>query len=140
LPGCYVLYRLAARGGHALLSRRFSEAQMQRTFRYFQRHGALTLMVPALLPPPAPFKLFVLAAGVAHSRPPQFVLAIAVARRRALPRARRAGDLLRRRRARADADARPTVAMVLVGTLVGAALFWWLRAARLRRLEQAGAR
>ena len=37
-------------------------------------------MVPALLPPPAPFKLFVLAAGLANVRPVQFVLAIAVAR------------------------------------------------------------
>ena len=37
-------------------------------------------MVPALLPPPAPFKLFVLAAGVAEVRPLQFVSAIAVAR------------------------------------------------------------
>jgi uncharacterized membrane protein YdjX (TVP38/TMEM64 family) len=37
-------------------------------------------MVPALLPPPAPFKLFVLAAGLANVRPLQFVLAIAVAR------------------------------------------------------------
>jgi uncharacterized membrane protein YdjX (TVP38/TMEM64 family) len=37
-------------------------------------------MVPALLPPPAPFKLFVLMAGVANVRPWQFVLAIAVAR------------------------------------------------------------
>ena len=40
----------------------------------------MALMVPALLPPPAPFKLFVLAAGLANVRPLQFVLAIAVAR------------------------------------------------------------
>ena len=46
----------------------------------YQRHGLLALMVPALLPPPAPFKLFVLAAGVAHVRPFQFVAAIAIAR------------------------------------------------------------
>jgi len=37
-------------------------------------------MVPALLPPPAPFKLFVLLAGVAEVRPAQFVTGIAIAR------------------------------------------------------------
>ena len=40
----------------------------------------LALIVPALLPPPAPFKLFVLLAGVAGVRPLTFVSAIAVAR------------------------------------------------------------
>jgi membrane protein DedA with SNARE-associated domain len=37
-------------------------------------------MVPALLPPPAPFKLFVLGAGVAGVRPLKFVLGVAIAR------------------------------------------------------------
>ena len=67
----------------------------------------MALMVPALLPPPAPFKLFVLAAGLANVRPLQFVLAIAVARGLALSRARHPGDLLRRCRSRIDAHARP---------------------------------
>ena len=40
----------------------------------------MALMIPALLPPPAPFKLFVLAAGIAHVRPVQFVIALTVAR------------------------------------------------------------
>ena len=53
---------------------------VERTLALYQRHGLLALMVPALLPPPAPFKLFVLAAGVADVRPLQFVTAIAVAR------------------------------------------------------------
>jgi len=46
----------------------------------YKRHGVLALMVPALLPPPAPFKLFVLLAGVAEVRPAKFVAAIAAAR------------------------------------------------------------
>jgi uncharacterized membrane protein YdjX (TVP38/TMEM64 family) len=37
-------------------------------------------MVPALLPPPAPFKLFVLGAGIAGVRPLKFVLGVAIAR------------------------------------------------------------
>ena len=40
----------------------------------------LALIVPGLLPPPAPFKLFVLMAGVAGVRPVKFVLAIALSR------------------------------------------------------------
>ncbi len=52
----------------------------ERALAMYKRHGLLALMVPALLPPPAPFKLFVLAAGVAHVRPLQFVAAIAIAR------------------------------------------------------------
>jgi hypothetical protein len=40
----------------------------------------MALMIPALLPPPAPFKLFVLAAGIARVRPLQFVTALTVAR------------------------------------------------------------
>ena len=46
----------------------------------YKRHGLMALMIPAILPPPAPFKLFVLMAGVAGVRPLQFVLAIALAR------------------------------------------------------------
>lgn len=80
VAGCYVIYRLAARGGQAFLRRRFSEDRLRRTFALFEKHGALTLVIPALLPPPAPFKLFVLAAGVARVTPGQFVIAIAIAR------------------------------------------------------------
>ena len=36
--------------------------------------------VPSILPPPAPFKIFVLRAGVARVRPLSFVLAIAIGR------------------------------------------------------------
>ena len=35
----------------------------------FRRHGMLSVLVPSLLPPPMPFKIFVLAAGVAGMRP-----------------------------------------------------------------------
>ena len=64
-------------------------------------------MVPALLPPPAPFKLFVLMAGVAEVRPLQFVLAIAAARGLRYLVLGAARDPVRRRGARVDADPRP---------------------------------
>lgn len=80
IAGCYVIYYLAEKGGEAFLRRRLHEGHTERALALYRRHGVLALMVPALLPPPAPFKLFVLMAGVAGVRPLRFVLAIAVAR------------------------------------------------------------
>ncbi|MGH9348255.1 MAG: YqaA family protein [Vicinamibacterales bacterium] len=80
VAGCYVIYYLAEKGGEAFLSRRARGAGVERALALYRRHGLMALMVPAILPPPAPFKLFVLMAGVAGVRPLPFVLAIAIAR------------------------------------------------------------
>lgn len=80
VAGCYTIYYLAGKGGEHFLKKRVHAASIDRTLALYQRHGIMALMIPALLPPPAPFKLFVLLAGVAEVRPLQFVLAIAVAR------------------------------------------------------------
>lgn len=80
IVGCYVIYYLAEKGGEAFLSRRLHAGHTERALALYRRHGMLALMVPALLPPPAPFKLFVLMAGVAGVRPVKFVTAIAIAR------------------------------------------------------------
>lgn len=80
LAGCLVVYVLARKGGEALARRRVSGERMARITRLFQRYGILALLVPALLPPPAPFKLFVLLAGVAGVRPWPFTLAVLLGR------------------------------------------------------------
>ena len=80
VAGCWVIYSLAKKGGEAFLGRRLRPGHAERALACIKRHGLLALMVPALLPPPAPFKLFVLMAGVARVRPLHFVVAIAVAR------------------------------------------------------------
>jgi membrane protein YqaA with SNARE-associated domain len=80
VAGCYAIYYLAQRGGQTFLAKRLRSGQMDRTLALYRRHGLLALVVPALLPPPAPFKLFVLMAGVAEVRPLRFVLAVAAAR------------------------------------------------------------
>ena len=80
IAGCYVIYVLAEKGGEAFLRRRLKPGHLERGLALYRRHGVLALVVPALLPPPAPFKLFVLAAGVAGVRPLPFVLSIALAR------------------------------------------------------------
>jgi membrane protein YqaA with SNARE-associated domain len=80
IAGCYVIYYLAERGGEAFLRKRLKAGHIERAMGLYRKHGLLALIVPALLPPPAPFKLFVLMAGVAGVRPLRFVLAIALAR------------------------------------------------------------
>jgi membrane protein YqaA with SNARE-associated domain len=80
VAGCLVIYFLARKGGDALLRKRFSGRSLERATRISQRYGVLALIVPALLPPPAPFKLFVLLAGVSGVRPVPFALAIAAGR------------------------------------------------------------
>lgn len=80
VAGCYVIYDLAERGGEAFLRKRVHPARIDRTLAMYRRHGVMALVIPAILPPPAPFKLFVLLAGVAEVRPLPFVLAIAAAR------------------------------------------------------------
>ena len=64
LAGCSVLWVIGRRGGEPLLERRFGKAQVERTRAAFERWDLWALIVPALLPPPMPFKIFVLSAGV----------------------------------------------------------------------------
>src|SRR5689334_19679479 len=71
--GCYALYSLAKKGGHAFLHRRFHADRIERGLAVFKRYGLLAVVVPALLPPPTPFKIFVLLAGVAEVRPTTFI-------------------------------------------------------------------
>lgn len=78
--GCLAIYSVARKGGEALLRRRFSGAAVERAQRVSQRYGVFALLVPSLLPPPAPFKLFVLLAGVSGLAPVRFALTIALGR------------------------------------------------------------
>ena len=80
VAGCLVLYYLGRRGGEALLRKRFQDRHIQRATRLSQRYGALAIIVPALLPPPAPFKVFVLLAGVARVAPSTFAIAVVIGR------------------------------------------------------------
>jgi membrane protein YqaA with SNARE-associated domain len=78
--GCFVLYAFARRGGEVFLRKRFSGERVERGLELYQRHGLLAVVVPSLLPPPTPFKLFVLLAGAAKVSPWKFGAAIAIGR------------------------------------------------------------
>jgi membrane protein YqaA with SNARE-associated domain len=79
VAGCYVLYLIAERG-EDFIGRRTRTPRADRVLAAYRKRGVLALMIAAILPPPAPFKLFVLLAGAAGVRPVPFVLAVAVAR------------------------------------------------------------
>jgi membrane protein YqaA with SNARE-associated domain len=78
--GCFVLYAFARSGGEVFLRKRFSTARVERGLALYQRHGLLAVVVPSLLPPPTPFKLFVLLAGAAKVSPWKFGAAVAIGR------------------------------------------------------------
>ncbi|MEP6918288.1 MAG: VTT domain-containing protein [Acidobacteriota bacterium] len=80
IAGCVVLFVIARKGGEAFLRRRFAGHHIDRALGLFRRYGLLAVAVPAIAPPPVPFKIFVLAAGVAGVKPRDFVFAIAVGR------------------------------------------------------------
>jgi membrane protein YqaA with SNARE-associated domain len=74
--GSIVLYVIGYEGGEALLRKRISPQRFERLHRAFDTHPFWSLMFPAMLPPPTPFKLFVLAAAVSEMEFSHFVLAI----------------------------------------------------------------
>ena len=80
VSGCLALYYVARKGGEAFLRKRFNPQYLERAMATFRRYGLLAVLIPSMLPPPMPFKVFVLAAGVARVRPFDFVLAIAIGR------------------------------------------------------------
>jgi membrane protein YqaA with SNARE-associated domain len=80
LVGCFLLYGVARRGGEVFLRKRLKGRFVDRAITLYQRHGLLAVVVPALLPPPVPFKVFVLLAGAAAVSPVRFGLAVGIGR------------------------------------------------------------
>jgi membrane protein YqaA with SNARE-associated domain len=78
--GCLLLYTIMRRGGQAVMRRRFSAENIARVERAYARYGFLALAVPALLPPPMPFKIFVATAGALEYPRWRFVLTVMLAR------------------------------------------------------------
>ncbi len=78
--GCLLLYTILKRGGLAVLHRQFKLEHVQRVERAYARFGILALAIPALLPPPMPFKIFVATAGALQFPRRRFLLTILIAR------------------------------------------------------------
>jgi membrane protein YqaA with SNARE-associated domain len=80
ITGCLALYFVGRKGGDALVRKRFKGGAVERAATLMRKYGAMALIVPALLPPPAPFKIFVLMGGVANIPLKTFIWAIGVGR------------------------------------------------------------
>ncbi len=74
--GSIPLYIIGYLGGEKVLRKRISEERFQRIHRSFEQREFWALMFPAMLPPPMPFKIFVLAASVFEMRFRDFMVAI----------------------------------------------------------------
>jgi len=80
LAGCLIIYYIGRKGGEALVRRRFRGPSVDRTLAALRRHGILAVLVPSIMPPPMPFKIFVFLAGVADISVWRFSLAILIGR------------------------------------------------------------
>jgi len=74
--GSIVIYLVGYAGGEELLRKRIPADRFQKIHDAFDQHPFWSLMFPAMLPPPTPFKLFVLAAAVSEMGFIHFLLAI----------------------------------------------------------------
>jgi membrane protein YqaA with SNARE-associated domain len=77
--GCVFLYFLARKGGEAVFHRK-AGPRGAKIRHWVEKNGFAGMLVAALLPPPTPFKFFVLAAGVFEVPLLSFTSAIALAR------------------------------------------------------------
>jgi membrane protein YqaA with SNARE-associated domain len=74
--GSIVIYVIGYTGGEVLLRKRLSPERFEKIHESFDRHEFWALMFPAMLPPPAPFKIVVLAAAAFEMNFAHFLLAI----------------------------------------------------------------
>src|SRR5262245_52098062 len=78
--GCALLYAVGRKGGETFLRKTFADERLARVQKWYQRHGVLAVIVPSLLPPPTPFKIFVLSAGTFGISWPKFLTAVVLGR------------------------------------------------------------
>ena len=79
LLGCFVMYGIA-RGGGRLAGGKRSSTKRNRARRWLEQNEFVSMLVMALLPPPAPLKFFVIAAGALRMNMVNFGAALLVGR------------------------------------------------------------
>lgn len=77
--GCLILYYISAKAGRRALAR-FSASKQARVKDLIDRYDVLAVLVASLLPPPFPFKLFVVSAGVFRLNVWRFAIAVGAGR------------------------------------------------------------
>jgi membrane protein YqaA with SNARE-associated domain len=77
--GSLILYSIARAGGEAAL-RRFSQERREQALRLINRYDVWAMLLAAVIPPPFPFKLFVLSAGAFRMKRLRFIFALVIGR------------------------------------------------------------
>lgn len=77
--GCVILYYISRRAGRRALDK-FPPQKQARVKELVDRYDVLSVLVASVLPPPFPFKLFVITAGVFRLSLVRFAAAVAVGR------------------------------------------------------------
>jgi membrane protein YqaA with SNARE-associated domain len=80
LLGCYVMYGIARGGGRLAGGGKRAATKTNRARRWLEQNDFVAMLVMALLPPPAPLKVFVLAAGALRMNMLHFGAALLVGR------------------------------------------------------------
>ena len=80
VAGCLAMHYVGKKGGDMLVRRRFATDRIDRALATLRRYGVMAVLIPSLLPPPAPFKIFVLLAGVVGISAIRLAIAIAIGR------------------------------------------------------------
>ena len=127
-------YGLGRPGGELFLLKRINRAKFEQIRDRFQRQEFLAVMIPSMMPPPAPWKMFIFASGVFEMRIPVFLLAVFVGRM--LRWLALSLLVLKLGPGAVDLVARHAVPMVIaVGVLavIGFA-WWWIRKKRSGKL------
>ena len=117
-------YGLGRVGGELFLLKRVDRAKFEKLRDRFERQEFLAVMIPSMMPPPAPWKMFIFASGVFEMRVPDFLLAVFVGRMLrwlslsllVLKLGPGAVDLVARH---------ALVAVMVVGALAGFGFAWW---------------
>lgn len=78
--GCLALHYLGRKGGEAFVRKKFTGEKIEHALATLRRNGVLAVLVPCLLPPPSPFKIFILLAGVVGISATRLAIAIAIGR------------------------------------------------------------
>jgi membrane protein YqaA with SNARE-associated domain len=78
--GCLAMHYVGKKGGDVLVRKRFGGERIERSTATLRRYGVMAVLIPSLLPPPAPFKIFILLSGVIGIPASRLAMAIAIGR------------------------------------------------------------
>ena len=78
--GGLVFFLLGRAGGELFLMKRINRVRFEQLRDRFEKQEFLAMMIPSILPPPTPWKLFVIAAGVFEMKVSNFLLAVFIGR------------------------------------------------------------